>query len=151
VEITHFNCKKLLQTHHSVAPLFHPTNCERSELTCRNGLGAPEVFDLRNKRLNHLEFIGSYGPPINGIKYFITHIRFWLKHCNIQRRFIRIMLDPEDFIDFQLKVPAYPFAQAFSAGGFKNPHPGLGGHNSIRSEMLHIRVAYGKIEQSQPP
>jgi len=151
VEINHFNCKKLLQPHHSITPLFHHTNCERSELTCRNGLGALEVFDLRNKRLNRSEFIGSYGPPINGIKYFITQIRFWLKHCDIQRPFIRIMLDPENFIDFQLKIPAYPFTQAFSAGGFKNTFSGLGGHNSIRSEMLHIRIAYGKIEQSQSP
>jgi hypothetical protein len=27
----------------------------------------------------------------------------------------------------------------------------LGSNNSIRSEMLHIRMAYGKIEQSQSP
>jgi len=43
------------------------------------------------------------------------------------------MFDPENFFDFQIKVPAYPFAQAFGAGGFK------------------VRMAYGKIEQSQPP
>jgi hypothetical protein len=61
------------------------------------------------------------------------------------------MFDPENFIDSQIKVPAYPLAQAFGAGGFKNTFSSLGGHNGIRSEMLHIRVAYGKIEQSQSP
>jgi hypothetical protein len=25
-EINHFNCKKLLQTHHSITPLFHYSN-----------------------------------------------------------------------------------------------------------------------------
>ena len=114
-------------------------------------LRAPEIFDLRDKRLNHLEFIGSDGSPINGIKYFIAKIRRWLKHCDIQRRFIRIMLYPENFIDFELKVPANPFAQAFGAGGFKNSFSGLGGYNSIRLENPHIRVVYGEIEQSQSP
>lgn len=114
-------------------------------------LRALKIFDFRNKWLNQLEFIGSDGPPINGIKYLMTKIRLWLKHCDIQRRLIRIMLDPENAIDFQIKVPAYPLAQAFGASRFKNTFSGLGGHNSIRSEMLHIRVAYGKIEQSQSP
>ena len=118
---------------------------------CRVGLRAPKIYDLRDKGLNHLKFIRPYRPPINGVKYFITKIRLWFKHGDIQRRFIRVMLDPEDVIDDQIKIPAYPFAQAFGAGGFKNTFSGLGGHNSIRSEMLHIRVAYGKIEQSQSP
>jgi hypothetical protein len=26
VEINHFNCKKLLKTHHSITPLFHNSN-----------------------------------------------------------------------------------------------------------------------------
>ena len=114
-------------------------------------LRALKIFDFRNKWLNQLEFIGSDGPPINGIKYLMTKIRLWLKHCDIQRRFIRIMLYPENFIDFELKVPANPFAQAFGAGGFKNSFSGLGGYNSIRLENPHIRVVYGEIEQSQSP
>jgi hypothetical protein len=51
------------------------------------------------------------------------------------------MFDPENFFDFQIKVPAYPFAQAFGAGGFENTASGLGGHNSIRFEMLYVRMA----------
>jgi hypothetical protein len=34
-EINHFNCKKLLQTHYSITPSFHYSNCERSKLTCK--------------------------------------------------------------------------------------------------------------------
>lgn len=128
-----------------------PNCCSQPRIWNREGLRVLKIFDFRNKWLNQLEFIGSDGPPINGIKYLIIKIRRWLKHCDIQRRLIRIMLDPENAIDFQIKVPAYPLAQAFGAGGFKNTFSGLGGHNSIRSEMLHIRVAYGKIEQSQSP
>ena len=117
----------------------------------RMELRALKIFDFRNKWLNQLEFIGSDGPPINGIKYLMTKIRLWLKHCDIQRRLIRIMLNPENAIYFQIKIPAYPFAQAFGASRFKNTFSGLGGHNSIRSEMLHTWMAYGKIEQSQSP
>jgi len=32
-EITHFNCKKFLQTHYSITPSFHYSKCELSELT----------------------------------------------------------------------------------------------------------------------
>jgi hypothetical protein len=38
-EINHFNCKKLLQTHYSIIPLFQHSNCERSELS------SPQAFD----------------------------------------------------------------------------------------------------------
>lgn len=58
------------------------------------------------------------------------------------------MFNPEDVIDFQIKVPAYPVAKTFGAGRFKDTLSGLGCNNNIRSEVLHIRVVYRKIEQS---
>jgi hypothetical protein len=34
VEINHFNCKKLLQTHHSITPLFHYSNWGEAPKFC---------------------------------------------------------------------------------------------------------------------
>jgi hypothetical protein len=55
------------------------------------------------------------------------------------------VFDPENFFDFQIKVPAYPFTKTFGASCFKDALAGLGGYNDIGPEVLHIQPVYGKI------
>jgi hypothetical protein len=45
VEINHFNCKKLLQTHYSITPLFHYSNWGE----------APEFYYVSGKSKNSVE------------------------------------------------------------------------------------------------
>ena len=49
------------------------------------------------------------------------------------------MFDPQDFIDIQIEIPAYPSSQTLGAGGFEKSFPGLGRNNDNRLKVLDIR------------
>ena len=99
-----------------------------------------DIFGFRDKRLDGFKLIGSDLPPIDSVKYFSSKIRLGLKSCDIQSGFVRIVFDPENIVDFQIKVPAYSSTHTFSAGCFEDTFTCMGRYNDIRPDVLHIRV-----------
>lgn len=99
-----------------------------------------DVFYFRNKGLDGCQLIGQYGAPLDGIKNFKSIIGLGGERCDIKGRFVRIMLDPQNILDFQVKVPADAFSKAFGTGCLKNPFTGLGRDHHPGPEMLHTGV-----------
>jgi len=97
-----------------------------------------KILDFRNKGLDRFKFIGTDRSPVNGIKNIGSNIELGGKRCDIESGFIRKVFYPEDLVDFQAEVPANPLTQTFGTSCFEKPFTGLGRHNDVRSEMLHI-------------
>ena len=106
----------------------------------KSGLVTLDIFCFRDKRLDGFKLIGSDLPPIDSVKYFSPKIRLGFKSCDIQSGFVRIVFDPENIVDFQIKIPAYSFAHTFGAGYFEDAFTCMGRYNDIRPDVLHIRL-----------
>ncbi len=107
---------------------------------------------FRDKELDGFELIGSDGPPVDGIICFSAEIRLGRKSGNIHPMGLtRKVLNPENLVDVEIKIPAYPFSQAFGASSFKKALSGLRGNNHDRLEMLDIRLIHRKVYDPQPP
>lgn len=75
---------------------------------------------FRDKGLDGFKLIGSDGPPVDGIECFGTEIGLGRKSGNIHPMGLsRKVFNPENLIDIEIKIPAYPFPQAFGASSFK--------------------------------
>jgi len=59
-EINHFNCKKLLQTHHSITPLFHYSNWACPLVPCDGRRGeAPKYLKSYNNRIQPILIVNK--------------------------------------------------------------------------------------------
>jgi hypothetical protein len=107
---------------------------------------------FRDKELDGFKLIGPDGTPIDGIIYFRAEIGLGRKSGNIHPLGLtRKVLNPENLVDIEIKIPAYPFSQTVGASSFKKALPGLRGNNDNRLEMLDIRLIHRKVNDPQPP
>ena len=61
------------------------------------------------------------------------------------------MLDPEDFINIKVEIPANPSSQTLSTGGFEKSFIVLCGNNDNRFKVLNIRLAQRQVYEPQAP
>ncbi len=107
---------------------------------------------FRDKELDGFKLIGPDRPPVDGIICFSAEIGLGRKRGNIHPvGLTRKVLNPENLVDIEIKIPAYPFSQAFGASSFKKALPGLSGNNDNRLEMLDIWLIHRKVYDPQPP
>jgi len=79
------------------------------------GLAKPDsVIDFGNKRLDDVNFLWPYGPPLDEIVNIRTEAGFRFKSCGVPLvQIIGEMLNPENPGNNQIKVAADFFADAF--------------------------------------